>query len=888
MISLRAWLLRIGGLFARQRRDRDLSDEMESHLQMHIEDNLQRGMTPAEARRQALIKLGGVEQTKENYRERRGIPFLETLLQDIRFAFRMLRKSPGFTAVAVLTLALGIGANTAIFSVVDAVLLRPLPYPSPQSIALVVETVGKTEHNPVSYPNFLDWQRENKVFQNLAAYAPSEVNLSSGGNSEHVPCEVVSGGYFDLLGVHPILGGTFPPEKGDRAPSVVLLGYGLWKSRFGGNASVIGRSIQVNESESIIVGVLPRGFRGFSGHADIWAPMQTRDVLWPESARFKLLQSRDIHWHRVIGRLKSGVTLPQAQAEMSAMGAQLAEMYPEANHERGVAVLPAKQSMVGGLRTPLLVLLGAVGCVLLIACANVANLFLVRAIARRREIAIRVSLGAGRARLIRQLLTESLLVAMLGGALGVLLAFWALKILAVNLPVALPYYADIKINLAVLVFTLLTTGITGLLLGSLPSWKISRPDLAESLKEAARSSVSKRQGRAGSALVVLETAAVLLLMIGAGLLLRSFERMSQIAPGFRPDHLLTLRVHVPNRGYTAEQRALLGQRLVEKIESTPGVELAAANTADLFVWDGISRGYTIEGRTPVPTSETDTVQYHEVSPGFFKTMGISFEAGRDFTLLDGAHAPRTIIVSRSFAQRYWSHQNPIGKRLKFGPSDSSQPWMNVIGVVGDYRYHDYLLNPDDTPVMYGALAQNQNGGEISLLVRTKTDPAAMADPLRRTIKNVDPNIPVYSVATLEGRLAEQSEQPRASAELVTLFALLALALAAVGLYGVMSHAVSQQTHEIGIRMALGAQRKNVLGMILAKGLRLAGLGIGCGFLAALVLTRLMRTLLFGVAPTDAATFAVVAILLMLVALAACYIPARRAMKVDPMVALRYE
>lgn len=769
-------------------------------------------------------------------------------------------------------------------------LLQPLPYPNPKEIVQLVETVGKTAHNPVSYPNFLDWQRENQVFQNIAAYAQADVNLESGGNSERVSCEVVSPSYFDLLGVRAFLGSAFSPDR-DRSPGVqptVLLSYGLWQRHFGGNTAVIGRSIEVNENEFTIGTVLPSGFHGFSGHADLWVPMQMRDELWPESARFKLLQSRDIHWHQVIARLKPGASVRQAQAEMSTIGAHLAEEYPNTNRGRGIAVLPAKQSLVANLRTPLLVLLSAVTCLLLITCANIANLFLVRAIARGREMAIRISLGAGQTRLIRQLFTESLLVAALGGGLGVLLAFCGTKALTLSPRLDLPYNADVRISLGVLAFAALMTGLTGLLLGSLQAWRVSRPNVFELLKESAQGSASKRQGRAGGALVVIETAAVFLLMIAAGLLLHSFRSMTQIEPGFQPDHLLTLRVHVPNRRYNDEQRHMLGQRLVEKIESTPGVESAAANTADPFAWDGISQAFTIEGHPPVPTSETDTVYYHEISPGFFKTMDIPLESGCDFTLQDDAHAPFAIIVSHAFARRYWPGQNPIGKRLKLGRFDSTWPWMNVIGVVGDYRYHDYLADPEDTPVFYGALLQNQSVGEFSLLVRTKGNPAAMAQPLRRVIENVDPNILVYSVATLEARLADQSEQARVSAELVALFALLALVLAAIGLYGVLSNMVVQQTREIGIRMALGAQRENVLAMILYRGMRLAGMGIAAGFLAALDLTHLMKSLLYGVTPTDAVTFAAVIITLILVALLACYIPARRAMSVDPIVTLRNE
>lgn len=864
----------------------DLDSDIRDHIERETEDNIARGMSPEEARRAALRKFGNVTRISEDTREVWGLVWLEQLRQDVRFGLRMLRKAPGFTAVAVLTLALGIGANTAIFSVINAVLLQPLPYPNPNSLVLVAETVRETERTPVSYPDFLDWQRENGVFQTLAAYAESDVNIKGGRNSDHVPCEVVSDDYFELLGVRALFGRTFMPAW-DRTlgkESSVLLSYGLWQRRFGGDTTVIGRSIQLNETAFTILGVLPRGFRGFSGQAAIWAPIQLRDVLWPDNARFKLLADRGAHWHRVIGRMKPGVTVDQAQTEMSAVSAHLAEAYPETNHGRGIAIIPAKQALLGSMRTRLLVLFGAAGCVLLIACANLASLFLVRAVSRRREIAIRISLGAGRTRLVRQFLTESVVVATIGGSSGALLAFWLIKALAVDLP----YYAEVKINLAVCLFVVLATGTTGVLVGSVPAWKALRPDPAGSLRETARCSTGKRQTWMSEALVVLQTAGALLLMIGAGLLLRSFERISQLTVGFRPDHLLTLRVHVPNRGYISEQKRLLAQRLVRQFNSVPGVDSAAADTADLFLWDGVSRPFTIEGRSPVPKAETDTVYYHEVSPGFFKTMKIPLQEGRDFTVSDDMHAPRAVIVSRSFAQRYWPQQSPIGKRLKFGPFDSFQPWMNVIGVVGDYRYHDYLASPDDTPVFYGMLAQDPSIGEFSLLVRTKTDPRGMPELLRRAVENFDPNLPVYSVATIEARIAAQSEGARILAELVTLFASLALVLSTLGLYGVLSYTVGRQVREIGIRMALGAQPKDVLAMVLAKGMRLTILGVAGGLFAALLLTRLAKALLFRVTSTDPLTFAAVAIVFVVVALAACYTPARRALRVDPMGALRYE
>ncbi len=812
-----------------------------------------------------------------------------TFWQDLRYGVRMLAKNPGFTAVAVLTLALGIGANTAIFSVVDAALLRPLPYGDPARLTVVRESVGKAGFGSVSYPNYLDWKTENHVFEDLAAFSPEEFLLTGGERAERIPGEMVSDSYFRLLGASPAEGRTFlleetqTPGKG----AVAILGYGLWQQRFGSDPHVLGRSIRVNDADYSIIGVMPKGFQGFSGTAKVWIPMAMYDIAWPQLAKFDFLHKRDVHWHRVLGRLKPGVSLEQAQAEMAAIGDRLAREYPQANEDRSVRVQLAQDALIGQFRAPLFLMLGAVGFVLLIACANVANLVLSRAASRTREIAIRVALGAERRRLVQQLFTENLWVVLAGAGLGLLLGAWGLDLLGSILPVNLPSFVDIRVDRGVLGFTLLLTALTWLLLGSLPAWKVSSPDLNESLREGARGSQGQYGRRIGGFLVVTEISLAFVLMIGAGLLLRSFVQMLHVDPGFRPDHLLTMRFDVPNK-FTGEQRLRFSQQLVERLATVPGIESAALTFIDPFLWEGFSRGFVLEGHAPLPPAEIDTVYYHEISPNYFHTMGIPLLSGRDFTVRDDSHTPRIVIVTESFAKRYWPGENAIGKRIKFGSADWSYPWMEIVGVVGDIRYRSLRQDLEANPVIYAPLEQSEAIEGMNLMARTKGDPGSMAAPLRQAIQQYDADIPVYHIATVEQRIAEQGGETRAYASLLGFFALLALSLSAVGVYAVMSYAVAQRTHEIGIRMALGAQPGGVMRLVLRQSLKLTLAGLAIGAAGALALTRLLAGLLFGVKATDPLTFVGGSLLLAGVALVACYVPARRAMRVDPMVALRYE
>ncbi|HET9531753.1 MAG TPA: ABC transporter permease, partial [Blastocatellia bacterium] len=576
---------------------------------------------------------------------------MEHLLQDIRYGARMLLRKPVFTLVAMATLALGIGANTAIFSVVNAVLIRSLPYAEADRLVIVRESVGK-QPGGVAYPNYLDWREQNEVFEDLAAYSATDFNLVAGGQAERVDGEVVSDNYFPLLGVRAAHGRTFLAEENATRGThpVIMLSHGCWQRRFEGDPSIIGKDVKLNEASYTVVGIMPEGFQGISARAEVWIPMMMRDVAWPQTAKYDFIGNRDIHWHRVLGRLKPGVTLEHAQTNMEAIAARLDEAYPKENRGRSAMVTAARETLVGALRAPLFVLLGAVAFVLLIACSNVANLFLIRAAQRSREIAVRVALGARRGRLIRQLLTESTMLSVISGGLGVLLAVWCVDLLVKVLPVSLPDYAEISIDLRVLGFTLFMSLLTGLLMGLAPALQYSKPDLSSSLKEGGRSAgYTPRGRRLRRLLVVSEVALALVLMIGAGLMIKSFQQMQTAPLGFDPEGLVTMRFNVPNEKYRGADRQRFGQQVLDRVETLPGIESAAITYTDPFIWFGITRGYTIEGREQLPGSEMNTVHFQDISPNYFHTMGIPLLSGRDFTVRDDTESPRVAVVTRSFA-----------------------------------------------------------------------------------------------------------------------------------------------------------------------------------------------------------------------------------------------
>ena len=890
MSWLRILVARLRGFFHAQRSDEELEGELQAHLEALTQKNIARSMSPEEARYAARREFGGLEQIKEKYRDQRGLPFLETLLQDVRYGLRLLGKNPGFTSVAVLTLALGIGANTAIFSVVKAVLLRPLPFKDPARLVRVNESVANGGRSPVAYPNYVDWRAQNDVFEEIAAYGDCEMILSGTDKAERVYCEQATDTYFPLLGVPAEIGRTFTPEE-NATPmkyAVALIGHGLWQRCFASDPAITGKTVRLNDFDYTIVGVLPKGFLGYSDSAEVWIPMMMRDAAWPQTAQFDYLHNRDIHFHKVLARLKPDVTLAAAQAEMNTIAARLAKAYPKKNRERGVQVISATGDYVKSFRAPLLVLFGAVCFVLLIACANVANLVLTRSAVRDRELAIRLALGAGRNRLLRQFLTESLLLTAAGAAAGIALAYWSLGFLVSVLPVSFPSFTRVRLDSGVLVFTCFLAAATAVLLTLFPVLSSAHTNVNESLKEAAKSTAGLRGRRMGRALVVSEVALTLALMIGAGLLLKSLSHLLADNPGFRPDHLVTLRFYVPDRKYEGDGRNRFGPNLAERIAKYPGVESAASTFIDPFVWGGFQRWFAVEGHGPISNAESDSVYYQEIGPNYFRTMGIPVLEGRDFSMRDSLQASRVVMVSESFARRYWPGQDPVGKRVKYGAADSPEPWMEVIGVGGNIKYNSLRQDPEAEPVLYGPLLQSEVIINMSLIVRTRTSSEAMLGPLREEMQRIDPAIPVYNVATFSQRMHEDSAETRSYGALLGLFAALALVLAAVGIYGVMSYSVTQRIHEMGIRLTFGARPGDLHRLVIGEGVRLALLGVAAGALASFLVTRAMTSLLYEVKPFEPALFLGLAAVLTGVVVLACYLPARRANRVDPMVALRYE
>jgi putative ABC transport system permease protein len=883
--------LRLRSLLRRGRVEQELSEELRFHLDRLIEENLGKGMAAEEARYAALRELGGMEQIKEECRDMRRVNYIENLLQDVRYGARQLRRSLAFTAVAVLTLALGIGANTTIFGVINALLLRPpAGIERPDQIVLVFL---RSAHNEVgmnvSYPEFRDWRDQNRVLSGLAAYHTVWLGLSAEGESERVQGAMASGNYFDVLGAKPALGRTFVPEE-DRIPGaypVAVVSYGLWKRRFGSDPRLLGRTIRINSHPFTVIGVAAPGFKGtVAGESpEIWVPMMMEaEVLpadwagWMGRRNWRLLQ--------VIGRIKPSVTLGQAQANMDTVARQLEQAYPKEDKGVGVALLPdirlypwerAKVVGFGGLLT------AVVGLVLLIACANVANLLLARASTRQKEIAVRLTIGASRARLIRQLLTESMLLALIGGALGLLLAIWGADVLskAATGSSFLPA-SDFSPDGRVLAFTVSLSLLTGVVFGLAPAWQASSVDPSPALKEAA-STLGSPRSRLQSMLVTAQIAMSLVLLTGAGLLLRTLRNYLTVNPGFEMKNVLDVSLDLGLAGYAETQGQSFYQRLLEGVRALPGVE--SASLAAYGAPTGGTGSTTIRdyGQGRILGEWDLSVKFAIVAPGYFRTLGIRLVAGRDFTDQDTAQAPRVAIINESMAKRLWPGENPLGRRL--ATSQSGRPYFQVIGVAKDARLEALGKAPE--PTMFEPLAQEYQA-EMTLLVRTARGPMGLLPAIRGQVQSLDRNLPAFDVATLRDAVGTTLDQQKVSATFIGIFALLALVLAGIGIYGVTSYSVARRTHEMGIRMALGAERSDVLKLVVGQGMLLTLIGLAAGLLGALGLTRFLASLLYGVKPTDPATFALVALVLGSVALLASYIPARRATKIDPLVALRYE
>lgn len=804
---------------------------------------------------------------------------MDTLWQDFRYGVRMLTRSPGFTAVAVIVLALGIGANTAVFSVVNATLLRPLPFKDPHRLVGVYKIqlqkgLTFSQLSPVDFGYLRD---HSQVFEQIAALLFFSFNLTGSGEPEQIGGAFVSADFFPLLGVQPLLGRFFLAEEDQPGRNrVVILSRSLWQQRFGSDPGIVGKTLTLNDESFTVVGIVSLDIASpLGGRADLWVPLalvakamtNTRPSLW------------------VRARLKPGIRLEQAQAEMSALARQLEEQYPEPNRGWDVKLSPLQEMYVGEIRPTLLVLLAAIGFVLLMACANVANLLLARATDRQKEIAIRVALGASRLRLIRQLLTESLLLAVLGGAVGLLVAFQGTEFLMAMKPLGdLHQMFQMGIDGHVLSFTSTVSLLTGMIFGVVPAWQASRPNLNESLKEGGGTSTGGvRRQRSRQVLVVFEVALALLLLIGAGLMLKSFLRLRGVDPGFNPHNLLTMKISLPTSKYRERRQiAAFYQQVLQRIKTLPGVKsVGAAFAAPFSKWNAVF-AFTIEGRPAPAPGEVPEANFRVVSPDYFQAIGIPLLRGRHFTEGDTPEAPGVIIINEALARRFWPNEDPLGHRMKL---EGEEGWRLIVGVVRDVKH--WGLDQAAEPEMYVPYLQRPWRFMI-LVVRTVSDPVNLAGAVREQVWAVDKDQPVAEMKTMEQLLEESVSQPHFSTFLLGVFAALGVILAAVGVYGVISYSVIQRTHEIGIRMALGAQPKDILRLVLGQGLKLTVVGIGIGLLGAFAVTRFLRSLLYGISPTDPMTFAGASLLLGGVALAACYIPARRAMRVDPMLALRYE
>ncbi len=890
MRRLRAMFWRLGSLFHKRRHEQELAEELESHLQMHIEDNLRAGLSPQEARRRALIKLGGLEQTKEICRDRRGLPFLETFLQDLRYGARMLAKNPGFTVVAVLTLALGIGANTVIFSVVNAVLLRPLPFPDQQQLVTIWKIAVHRPDAPIltSAPNFFDWQKQANVFESMAIFdsAGRGYNLTADkAEPEQVQGLRVTASFFQVLGVRPLLGRTFlREEETPGRDHVVVLSYGLWQRRYHSDPSLVGKTILVDSVRHTVVGVMPPEFKFqyWSGQRDLWVPIG----LTPGDHK------RNSYSFIAIGRLKRGVTLARARAEMDAIGRRLAQQYPQDNGATTVMVEPMSEAGLKGLRAPLWTLLGLVGFVLLIACVNVANLTLARGAARRKELAIRQALGAGRAHLARQLLTESLLLAFLGGVGGFLIALWSSALVTTILPgnlkdIPLRPIGKLAIDGRVFAFTLLVSCITGILFGLAPAWKAFRSEVHEPLKEGGRGSTEQGGSRLRQVLVASEVALALVVLVGAGLMLRSMARLLSVDPGFDPKNVLIMNMSLPqaNIYYGPPTHKEFCQDLEEQVGSIPGI-VSVSSVAHLpLVGGSAGRSFTIESR-PDPGPENQPVAGYSVAcPNYLRTMAIPLVAGHEFNSQDVPGAPGVIVINEAMARAYWPKEDPVGKRIKLGHSNSKEPWLTVVGVYRNVRHRSLAESPRPEFLR----PYNQAAWPfMSIVVRTASAPGGYISSVKGALRNIEPDRPVSFVATMQDAARRSVGSRRFAMILLTTFAGLALVLAAVGVSGVVSYSVVQGTHEIGIRVALGAERRDVLRFVVRQGLEPALIGVAVGLAAALALSRAMTSLLYGIRPTDPATMGGVCIILTSVAVVACLLPALRAARLDPMEALRHE
>jgi putative ABC transport system permease protein len=871
---------RLQTLADRERFENDLDDEMRFHLEMEAGKHEARGLAPDEARALARREFGQVDRFKDEVRDVRGVTWMDDIRRDVRFALRSLRRSPGFTLVAVLCLALGIGANAAIFSVINAVLLRPLPYADSDRLIRAYEMRGdEGKTGSVSVPNYLDWRAQNSGFQDLAAWQEGNRNLEGEGGTERIGSVEVTPNLFAILGTSTLRGRAFVPGQDEPGKGqVVVIGESLWRRRFGGDAALIGRSIRLDGQAYTVLGVMPAGFDFPPGPEvhEIWTVYQ------PSPA---LLKQRGSHFLAVAGRLKPGVSLDQASVQLKTVAARIEKMYPNEQAGRSVLLKPLKEAVVGKTRKALLVLLGAVLLVLLIACANVANLLLARAAVRRREVAVRLALGAGRARLIRQFLVESLVLAFGGALLGALIAWGSLTLLRPFAAVALPIAGDISIDARVFGFLLGVSVLSGVLFGLVPALQASREDVRDTLSDAsAKSTSGGGQKRFRSALVVLEIALSLVLLVGAGLLMRGFLALSSTPSGLNPDRVLTVHLAVPD-GQLNGSVPRVFQPVLEKVRHLPGVRSAGVISM-LPIQDAWTNGgYQIEGRPAPKPGEAPTAEYRIASPQLFTALGIPILYGRDFTDRDGGKGSRLLIINEALARKEFPGENPVGRQIRL----DKEAAHTIIGVVGSVRQAGLDIQP--LPEIYFPYVQigvEDWLGNAVLVIRTAQSPESVTGAVRQEVASVDRGVSLFDVETMDEVITRSLASRRLNLWLIGIFAGIALVLSAAGLYGVISYLVAQRTREIGVRIALGAQTLDVIGLVMGQGARLTAVGIGLGLLGALAFTRVLESLLYGVSARDPLTFVSIAGLLAAVALLATWLPARRAARVDPILAIRNE
>ncbi|MGC1605683.1 MAG: ABC transporter permease [Candidatus Acidiferrum sp.] len=880
-LASRTWTL----LSSRQV-DRDFERELETHLDLLTEENVRRGMTPEEARRVARIRLGGNTQLRDINRELRGLPFIETVLQDVRFAFRTLRKNPGFTAVAVLTLALGIGANTAIFSVVYAVLLKPLPYAQPDQLFNVFQAQPQ-EGIPIdgwSYPNFKELREQNHVFTELAGNQHHQLALTGHGEPTVVNTSVVTPELFSVFGEKPLAGRVFYSDDGKPgAAPVVILSENLWRGVLGADPNIIGSNIDLDKRSFTVVGIMSAAFRFplLTETEQLWIPL-VQDPLFGS-----WMPRRGGHWLTVTGRLKPGVSRKQAQTELDAISARLAKEFPAENNGWTIRMDPLQQDIVGDARSPLLVLLAAVGLVLLIACANIANLLLTRATSRAREIAIRATLGAGRARIVRQLLSESAVLGLLGGVAGIALAYWGVRGLSFLLPPSLPRMNAIRVDDLVLGFALLLSAIASCAFGLAPALFAASANLQSSLREGGgRSGESRNRRRARSFLAAGEIALAMVLLVAAGLLLRSFSNLMSVSPGFDVQHIMKADISLPQFEYSKPQQWItFSDEFLTSLQSQPGMQDSSIAVPRPIADACATLSFDIVGTPPQSAGVSRTADYVSVSPNYFHVMGIPLLSGRLFDHRDILSSPRVTVISKEMARLYFPNQDPLGKQLFFGFAYDAGVPHEIVGIVGDVR--DESLGKNPGPMMYVPYDQAPLWG-ANVVVKSTLSASNVAAAIREQVQKIDKDLPVTDVAKMPDILDASLDQPRFRTFLLGLFAAMALVLASTGIFGVISYSVSRRTNEIGIRVALGASRRIILRMILRETLFLTFAGLAVGLPCALAASRLVSHMLFNVSPNDPATFAVVALTLCAVAAIAGYMPARRAMRVDPIEALRYE